>query len=248
MARIPIGLQLFSVRQQCAADLPGTLKAVAEMGYEAVEPAGYHDRSAQEWKQMLDEFGLKMCGTHTAMDTLLGDELTRAVEFNQTCGNPNLIVPSIKKESKEEWQGFARTLSEIAEKVREDGMRVGYHNHAHDFAPMDGETPWDILFSTGSKDLIMQIDTGNALSGGADPVPYIERYPGQAVTVHLKEYSSASPGEALIGEGDVRWDDFFALCESVGATEWYIVEQASRVYPPLECVAKCLENLRKMGK
>ncbi|MHC4479997.1 MAG: sugar phosphate isomerase/epimerase family protein, partial [Planctomycetota bacterium] len=95
--------------------------------------------------------------------------------------------------------------------------------------------------------VVMQLDTGNALQGGADPVSVLRRYPARARTVHLKEHSAS--GEAvLVGEGDVAWDDVFDACESVGGTEWYIVEQESYPHPPLQCVARCLEALRGMGK
>jgi len=93
----------------------------------------------------------------------------------------------------------------------------------------------------------MQLDTGNALHAGTDVTPFVERYPGRATTVHLKEFS-ASNEKALIGEGDVDWSRMFELCESVGATEWYIVEQESYAYEPLKCVELCLKNLREMGK
>ena len=93
----------------------------------------------------------------------------------------------------------------------------------------------------------MQLDIGNALHGGGNPVPYIERYPGRALTVHVKEYS-ATNDKALIGEGDIRWDEVFRVCETTGSTEWYIVEQESYAYPPLECVRRCRENLRRMGR
>jgi len=247
MGDIPIGLQLYSVREDCAKDLPGVLKAVAEMGYAGVEFAGYYDYAADELKKMLDDVGLACCGTHTALDTLLGDELDKSIAFNKTLGNPYLIVPWVKRDTKAGWLDLAKTLSEISEKLRPHQMRTGYHNHAHDFTPVEGETPWDILFGNADPSVIMQIDTGNAFHGGADPVPYIERYPGRAITVHLKEYSKTNE-KAIIGEGDVPWEQVFELCEGIGGTQWYIVEQESYAYPPLECVARCLENLRKMGK
>ena len=93
----------------------------------------------------------------------------------------------------------------------------------------------------------MQLDFGNALHGGGDPIPYVERYPGRAVTVHLKEFS-ATNDKALIGEGDVDWERLFTLCETIGATEWYIVEHETYAYPPLECVVRCLQAVRKMGR
>ena len=85
------------------------------------------------------------------------------------------------------------------------------------------------------------------MHGGADVIPYIEQYKGRAKTVHLKEYSKTND-KALVGEGSVDWKRCFKACETVGATEWYIVEQESYACPPLECVKRCLENLKKMGK
>jgi sugar phosphate isomerase/epimerase len=247
MARIPIALQLYSVRQDCAKDLPATLEAVADMGYEGVEFAGYHGRSAKELKQMLRKLGLKAAGTHIGMDTLLGAELEKTIEYNRVLGNKYLICPSLRKEDKAGWVQAAKQFSDVAANLRPHRMWTGYHNHAHDFQPMDGSTAWDILFSNSTPDVLMQLDLGNAMHGGADPVPYIERYPGRSMTIHLKEYSKANP-QALLGEGDVPWDTVFSLCEKVGGTKWYIVEYEVPGVPPLECVAKCLKNLRDMGK
>jgi sugar phosphate isomerase/epimerase len=250
MAKIPIALQLYSVREDCARDLPGTLKAVAEMGYAGVEFAGYHNRSAAELRKLLDELGLKVAGTHIGIETLMGEELTRTVEFNRTLGNRFLIVPGLPEErrnSRAAWLETARIMSEVAEKLRPAGMRTGYHNHWIEFDPLDGEMPWDTFFGAAKPEVVMQFDTGNAMHGGGDAPTYLARYPGRATTVHLKEFSSSNKN-ALIGEGDIPWGDIFRLCESIGGTEWYIVEQETYAHPPLECVRLCLENLRKMGK
>lgn len=250
MASIPIALQLYSVREDCKQDLPGTLKAVADMGYEGVEFAGYYDRSAEDLRAMLDDLGLICCGTHTGINTLLGDELDKTVAFNKTLGNPFLVVPGLPEEyrnSRDAWLRTAELFNEMSARARPLDMWVGYHNHHIEFAPMDGEMPWDTFFGNTVADVVMQLDSGNALHGGADVVPFLERYPGRALTVHLKEYS-ATNDKALIGEGDVRWDDVFSLCETSGGTQWYIVEQESYAYPPLECVDRCLRALREMGK
>jgi sugar phosphate isomerase/epimerase len=250
MPNIPIGLQLYSVREDCARDLPGTLDAVAKMGYVAVEFAGYYGRTAQELRKLLNDRGLKCCGTHTGFNTILGDELPRTIEFNQTLGNRFLIVPGLPEQnrsSRAAWLETAKLMNEAADRTAPAGMKVGYHNHGVEFQPMDGELPWDTFFANTQPEVVMQLDFGNALHGGGNPIPYVERYPGRATTVHLKEYS-ATNDKALIGEGDVNWQQLFHLCETVGGTEWYIVEQESYAYPPIECVDKCLQNLRKMGK
>ena len=119
--RIPIALQLYSVRDDCAGDLSLTLQAVAQMGYEGVEFAGYYDRSAEELRDMCEDLGLKVAGTHTGLNTLLGDELAKTVEFNQILGNPYLIVPGLSEEyrsSQQAWLDTAKLFNDIAEKNR----------------------------------------------------------------------------------------------------------------------------------
>lgn len=251
MVRKPIALQLYSVREDCSRDLLGTLEAVANMGYDGVEFAGYYGRSAHELRKILDNLGLKVAGTHIGIQTLLRDELERTVEFNHILGNKFLIVPGLPEEmrnSKASWLTTARLMNEIAERLRTKGMRVGYHNHVTEFQPMAGELPWDIFFGATIPDVVMQLDTGNAMHGGVSPDEILEilkRYPGRAATVHLKEFSSTNK-RALIGEGEMKWKEFFSLCETIGGTEWYIVEQESYAYPPLECVRRCIDNLKEM--
>ncbi len=250
MSRLPIALQLYSVREDCARDLPGTLAAVAAMGYEGVEFAGYHGRTAAELRQLCDAHKLAIVGTHIGLPTLLGDELAATVAFNQAMGNRYLIVPGLPEErrnSRAAWLETARIFDAIAARLAPLGLRTGYHNHHIEFVAMDGELPWDTFFGNTRADVVMQLDTGNMYHGGAEPVGFLARYPGRAQLVHLKEFSHTND-KALIGEGDVCWEQVFSLCESSAATEWYIVEQESYAFAPLECVDRCLRNLRRMGK
>jgi len=250
MAKIPIGLQLYSVREDCKKDLPAVLGQVAEMGYAGVDFAGYYDHSAEDLRKLLDDRGLRCCGCHTGIATLQDDQLQATIDFALTLGNPYLIVPGLPedwRDSRDAWRSTAGFFNAVAEKLKPHGLRTGYHNHTVEFAEMDGELPWVTFGSNTTDDVILQFDTGNAMHGGGDPVAMLERFPGRSTTVHLKEFS-ASKGKVVIGEGDCPWDKVFALCETSGGTEWYIVEQESYAYPPLECVAKCLENLRAMGK
>jgi sugar phosphate isomerase/epimerase len=246
--KIPIALELYSVRDHCAKDLPKTLAQVAKMGYQGVEFAGYHGKDAKELRRILDENGLKCCGTHTGLDTLLGDKLAQTVEFNRTIGNKFLIVPGLPKERKgsaKAWSETAKLFNEIAGKVKADGMRVGYHNHSEEFGPIEGKTPWDIFFDAADPEVVMQVDTGNAMHGGADPVELIRKHPGRTATTHVKEFSKAKP-KALIGEGEMKWKEYLGLCETVGKTEWYIVEYETDPAQPMESMAGCLKGLRKL--
>jgi sugar phosphate isomerase/epimerase len=245
---IPVGLQMWTVRKDCEKDFPGTIAAVGKMGYAGVEFAGYYNTRAQDLRKILDDNGLKCCGTHTQLDTLLGDKLAGTIEYNKVIGNKFLIVPWLDPNThttKAAWLEVAKTLNELAQKVKPEGMLVGYHAHAGDFKPVEGEMPWDILFGNTSKNVIMQLDTGNTIQGGGDPVAYLKKYPGRAITIHLKEYSKTNP-KALIGQGDVRWKELFDLCESTGGTEWYIIEEESGAMPPLEAAKMSLENYKKL--
>jgi len=246
--KIPLGLQLYSVRAECEKDLPGTIKAVAGIGYQGVEFAGYYDYSAKDLRKLLDDNGLQCCGSHTQFDTLLGDNLPKTIEFNKIIGNKYLIVPWLdpnKYSSAEGWKNAADMFNELAVKVEPHKMQVGYHNHSHEFKPVDGQVPWDIFFGNTRKDVIMQFDTGNAMLGGGNAIPYLKRYPGRAVTVHLKEYSATNKN-AVVGEGDIPWEELLNLCETIGGTKWYIIEEEKDVYPPLEAAERCYKNFRKI--
>ncbi|MCX7871809.1 MAG: sugar phosphate isomerase/epimerase [Verrucomicrobiae bacterium] len=248
--KIPIGVQLYSVRTECEKDLPGTIKSVAKIGYKGVEFAGYYGRDARTLKSILDDNGLKCCGTHIGIDTLLGDNLMKTVEFNKILGNKYLIVPGLPQKytsSKKAWQETADLFTEISDKLKPHGMLVGYHNHSAEFKPLEGEMPWDTFFSRVSKNVVMQFDTGNAMHGGGEAVSFLKKYPGRAITVHIKPFAKDNP-KALIGEDELPWKEIFRLCETTGKTEWYIVEYESDAFPPLVNIQKCLETLKKWGK
>jgi len=220
--KIPVGLELYSVREQCAKDLPGTIAAVAKIGYKGVEFAGYHGRSAKDLRKLLDDNGLVCCGTHTPYETILPDKLEATMEFNQIIGNKFLIVPWMEGKSKQAWLEKAKLFNEAADKAKAKGMFVGYHAHAHDFEKFDGESAWDLFFGNTKADVIMQLDTSNCCDGGADPVAVLKKYPGRAKTIHIK--SNGGGPEAVFGEDKVNWAEVFKFCEGPGRTQWYVVE------------------------
>ena len=246
--KIPVGLQLWTVRAECAKDFPGTIAKVAKMGYKGVEFAGFYERSAKDVRKMLDDNGLLCFGSHTAIDLLSNEKLAATMEFNRTIGNKFVIVPWLDRKqlkTKEDWLAKAKTFNELADKTRSEGVHIGYHSHQGDFLPIDGETPWDILFGNTSKEVCMQLDTGNCMQGGGDPVAILKKYPGRSLTIHLKEYSATNK-KALIGEGDVKWKEIFEICETTGGTQYYIIEEESGAYPPLESAEQSLKNFKKV--
>ena len=246
--KIPIAVQVYSVREQAAKDVAGSLKKIAGIGYQGVEFAGYYDTKAEDLRKIMDDNGLVCCGTHTGLNTLLGAEFKKTVEFNKTLGNKFLIVPSGLEHALETKDGALMTahlMNELADKAAEHGMLVGYHAHAGDVKTIGDTTPWDRFFSQTKKEVVMQVDTGNCLSGGGDPVELLKRYPGRATTVHLKTFGGNH--DTVIGDDDVKWADVFEACETVGGTEWYIVEHETGANP-FESLKGCFEGLKKLGK
>ena len=245
--KIPVGVQLYSVREAAAKDLPAVLEAIGKMGYRGVEFAGYYgwDNKPKELRRLLDGNGLKCCGTHTGLETVTGENLKATAEMHAILGNSFLIVPSLEAKDAQDWLDLAKRFNEIASKAKTLGMRVGYHAHAGDFRKLGDTTSWEIFFDNTSADVIMQNDMGNCMSGGGDPVAILKKYPGRSVSVHLKEYGG--PETAVIGQGVIPWAEVFQVCETTGGTAWYVVEHEVGD-DPMGSIRGCLEGLRKMGR
>jgi sugar phosphate isomerase/epimerase len=243
-----VGLQLYTVRDDCAKDLPGVLKAVARMGYSGVEFAGYYGRSAAELRQMLDEDHLKCYGTHVGLDTLEGDNLDATIKFNKELGNKLIVVPWIPPEQRSSHAKIletAKLFDEIAAKLAKSGMILAYHDHADDFRPVDGEVPWEVFFQNTDRRVAIEFDTGNALEAGVQAAPLIAQYPGRVLSVHVKDFSASKP-QVLLGEGDEDWKAVLPLLKGKAGTRWFIIEQETYPFPPLECAEKCLRNFETM--
>lgn len=246
MSKIPVGVQLYSVREQAAKDLPGVLKSIKEMGYDAVEFAGYYGWSAYDLKKLLDQTGLKACGTHTGLDLLLGENFQKTVDFHKIIGCNLPVVPWMGKDRLGSVPAIAQTaklFNELAEKLAANGMKTGYHAHGGDFALVGKRTAWDTFFASTCADVVMQMDTGNAMDGGADPVAVMKQFPKRHMSVHLKEFGGAHG--APVGEGDVKWQDVFDFCQADGSTQVYVVEYEVKDVDTMAGIAKCRANLKQ---
>lgn len=248
-SRIPTGVQLYCVREELKTGMPGVLARLAEMGYEGVEYADYYDHTAGELRTMLDDAGLEPCGSHIYLDTLLGEELERTIEFHQTLKNNYLIVRSMGEELHDTEEALLRTcetFNEVAASLRPHGMKVGYHNHGYIFDRYNdgGETKWNILADNTDDDVVLQLDTGNA-SSRADVIELLRRNPGRHHTMHIKPYDPNNE-DAFLGDDQLDWPTILNIAETSGGIEWYIVEYEREAFPPLEALQTNLENFGKI--
>ena len=243
--KIPVGLEMYSVRDQCKTDFPGTIEQVAKIGYKGVEFAGYWGRSAKEIRKMIDDHGLVTCGTHTQFADLQPDKIDATIEFNQILGNKFIICPYMTGKTRADWLAHAQMFNDLSDKLKPLGLSTGYHAHQHDFQLIEGESAWDIFFGHTKQEVIMQLDTSNCRDGGADPVVVLNKYPGRVRTIHIKPNGGGA--ESIIGEDKINWPGVFEFCETRGHTEWYVVEHETSK-DPINTVARTFEKLKELGK
>ncbi len=251
---IPIALQLYSVRGDCAKDFDATLAWAAKTGFAGVEFAGYHtyNGKAKELRKKLDDLGLKAAGTHIGTGSFRGDALQKTIEFHQIIGCKFLIVPGDKDfTDPEKSKALAELFNKTAETLKPLGLWCGYHNHTHEFKKdPSGKTYYDLFAERTSKDVVLQQDCGWTAAAGLDPVEMMKRYPGRMKITHFKPtVVNKEPGKkAILGQDSVNWPAVIAACREVGGTEWITLEQEA--YPdgktPMECTELSFAALKKL--
>lgn len=250
---IPVGLELYSVREALKKDPDGTIRAVAQMGYQVVEfYAPYFEWTEAQAKQMrklMDELGIRCYSTHNDDDFFTAPKLEHARELNLILGAKYMVQAwSDPKTDLDGWKTLADQLNAAAEKLAPSGLKVGYHNHDAEWKPVDGQRPMDILAKNTKPEVLLQLDVGTCVEAGADPVAWIRANPGRIRSIHCKDWSpDPTIGyKALFGEGKSDWKGIFQAAESGGGVEFYLVEQEGSRFPELETARRCLEAFRAM--
>lgn len=251
--KLPIALQLYSVRGDCKADFDAALAQVARMGFAGVEFAGYYGyaEKPQALRAKLDSLGLKAAATHIPTASFRGDAMKKTIEFHQTIGCKFLIVPGDKDfVDPEKSKALAELFSQCAATLKPLGLRCGYHNHSKEFTKVGDTTYFDLFASRTTKDVVLQQDCGWTAAAGYDPVAVMRRYPGRMGSTHIKPtvVGDDKTKKAILGQDSVDWPAVLAACGSVGGTEWLTLEQ--EVYPdgktPMECTAQSLAALKRL--
>jgi sugar phosphate isomerase/epimerase len=248
---IPIGLELYSVRNALKQDPDGTVRAVAKMGYQCVEfYAPYFEWTearAKEMRRLLDDLGVRCYSTHNDAGYFQSDKIQHARDLNLILGTKYMVwAYSQPKSSIDGWKAVADELNSAADQLAPSGLRPGYHNHDAEWKPVDGVRPMEILAKNTKPQIMLQLDVGTCLAAGADPVAWIRSNPGRIHSLHLKDWSSdpAKGYHVLFGEGEAKWKDIFTAAESVGGAEYYLIEQEGSRFGELETARRCLETYR----
>jgi sugar phosphate isomerase/epimerase len=249
--QVPIGLQMYSVRDDERLDLMGTLKALREMGYECVEFwAPYFDwttERAKEVRKQLDDLGLRCFSNHTGAKHFAEEHLPRVIELNHMLGSRYVIMAHAgPQKDLDGWRRTAEVLTKAAPKLKAANLGCGYHNWDVDFRPVDGMRPIDLLTGNTPNEVAFQLDVATCLAAGADPLAFIKSNVGRIKTYHLKDWSDDPQKKyrVLLGEGIGKWKELLELAETVGGVEHYLIEQEGSRFSQMETAKRCLDNFK----
>ena len=248
---VPIGLELYSVRNELKKDLMSTVDGVAKMGYQVVEFfSPYYQWTpayAKDVRKKLDDLGIKCNSTHNGPVSFTADGVGKAIELNQILGARYIVMASAGKvEGADGWKKVADSLNFGNDKMKAANIHAGYHNHAAEWKTVDGKVPMEILASNTDKSIMLQFDVGTALEESKDPVAWINANPGRIRSLHLKEWSKTKGYKCLLGEGEGQWKKIFDAAEKKGGVEYYLIEQEGSEFPEMETAAKCLATYKKL--
>ncbi|QBE66011.1 sugar phosphate isomerase/epimerase family protein [Pseudoduganella lutea] len=246
-----LGVQLWSVKDEIKQDFEGTLAKIGKLGFQGVEFAGEfgpYKSNPAGLKAFLDKNKLQCAGAHMHFDALADAKFEATTAFYKTLGCSNLVISMDERgKTTEGSTEMSKQLTALSGKLAGKGMRIGYHNHAEEFAGAVGSTPWDVIAKNTPKSSIMQQDVGWTTYAGKDPVEYVQKYPGRTTTTHFKaKLADGAAGTPIIGQDKTDWAGLARAVRQVGGTDWIIIEQEE--YPngmgQLETVAASLKGLQ----
>jgi len=260
--RVPVGLELFSVRESLKRDLFGTLDQVAAIGYEVVEFYSpyfeWTDGYAKQVRKRLDDLGLECRSMHSPSRAFEAANRARAIELNSIVGSRSVVMasPGHRGTTADAWMATAELLSGAQEAFVAAGLEAGYHNHASEWRVLDGDAAgphaMDLLAAETPEGVTLQLDVGTCVEMGKDPVAWIEAHPGRIRSIHCKDWA---PGEeadekgfrVLVGEGASPWKEIRAAAEKVGGVEFYLIEQEGSRFSEMETAERCIRTWHGMS-
>jgi sugar phosphate isomerase/epimerase len=255
--RMPIGLQLYSVRNQLPGDFAGTLAQLRSAGYSVVEAAGYFDRSAADFRRAMDTAGLRCVGTHHTLSEL-ETHLDQWVDYARSLGLEYIVCsssggmhrdPAAKgPQTLDDWRWVAGELNRIGEKVKDAGMTLGVHNHVPEFAVLDGVVVYDELLRLTDPKLVMfEMDCGWVVASGHNPLDYLRKSPERFQLMHVKDMIAGASGQmhsTELGRGTI---DYAPIMRAATGLKYYFIEQEEFEIDAMQALRIDSEYMRRLN-
>lgn len=247
MQNFRIGIQLYTVREPLKSDFKGVLRELAAMGYQGMEFAGmYGDMEPQELAFFLRELKVSVCGLHLPLESIL-DPDNKCYQYAEALGCSYLIT-SLAIKFMEEFDSIVENCNDAGRIANGKGKVFTYHNHAHEFATINGITALDVFYSRTSPELVKaELDTYWIKKGGCDPVPYLNKYASRLPLIHLKDMDKDDGSFAEVGTGNIDLRGIIEVA-STSAAEWVIYEQDVCKRPQLDSARISIENIKEILK
>ena len=241
-----IGLQLYSIKEETERDFFGTLRRVAEIGYDGVEFAGYFGAEAADLKALLAEIDLLACGTHVGAQVLQND-LDNAIAYASAIDCPAVICPGFKVEGEHTFHEIAALFNKAGAASKAAGMKFLYHLHGHEFVQYGDKTGMDILIEETDPALVgWEPDVYWVEKAGVSAVEFIQKNGDRCPYIHMKDMKDRSDWhDTEVGAGALDSAGIIRAAQAF-PVEWYIVEQEAYDMPQMESIAISLQNLRQL--
>ena len=221
-----VGLQLYTVRDLMKADLPGTLRRVAQIGYKEVEFAGYFGRSPAQIRALLKQNGLTSPSSHIGLDILEKDPV-KAFADAKAIGHQWATVPWLPEERRktvDDWNRIIDLLNRLGPQAKAAGLRLAYHNHDFEIRPVNGVRPLDMMLDKTDPSLVdFEMDLYWVVFGGGDPIDFFNRHPKRFAMVHVKD-SAGPPDNKMVdvGKGTIDFPTIFAQSDKAGIKHYFV--------------------------
>ncbi len=237
---VKLALQLYTVREECSKDFIKTLEDVANLGFEGVEFAGFHNLDANTLKSNLDRLNLKPVASHTPYEDIV-NKYDEVISYNKIIGNKNIVCPYYNIKTKEDLEELTKGLESVVDKYRENDMELFYHNHDHEFIQFDNKYALDILTQNLDNKLNLELDTFWVYAANVDVINYLENNK-YVKLIHLKD--GVNKDTKALGEGNAPIKEVFKKAKELGL-EWVIVENDTPYPNGIEDVARSIKYIKE---
>jgi sugar phosphate isomerase/epimerase len=243
-----VGLMLYTLREECADDFEGTLRRVAEVGYDGVELFDLHGFAATEVRSWLDGLGLEVAGRHAGLEAIQTALPELAAEL-AVVGSDRLVLSWIEPPASDaEARAAVTTIADAAQRVNAAGLRFGFHNHWAELERFEGGSVLDSLLALPADDIWLELDLGWAWEAGVDPVELLERARGRSPLVHVKDFRARGTREFCpVGDGAVGYDRVLPAALAAGV-EWLLVEQDETEGSGFDAVKRSFDAVQRFLK
>lgn len=240
-----IGLQIYSIREKCDQDFENVLKQVAAAGYDGIEFYSFFNIEADKMKQLLNTYNLKAMGTHTNFDVLQND-LDGLIRYMTTIESQYVGLAGYACEDRDGWLKFCEKFDKVGEKLRQNGISLLYHNHAHEFEQkFDGETVQEIILkNTSPENVSLEVDCYWVRYADLDPETYLKNNINRIKTIHLKDMSTDDRKMTEVGTGINNCSKLFNIVKDAGF-EWVVIEQDNIYIDQFESIKISIDNVKK---